>query len=378
MNVNLLRSEEYPEKDFRNLLRFLAKSPGPVSFIPSDDDVKWEENELHDLDWEDAELMKKKAFPDVKFRMNLLSESSSSYLDWPDVFQKCKDHRKKNKIPKNESVIILTSHANEFNWFSAGDPAGGKDYFIHTDLWDAYVDGQPRCAIAYEVATLVVQSLLFDNYSELASYAHTNSTGCINDLCKNKSDIAIKFRTADLCAECMAFLESREINPDIMVQVYSILDRVRHQFLFRERFKLTRQPSRLEIREWNRRIFLPDLDDEEIRLSPLQRAVYLLFLKHPEGIAFHDVPDYQDELEEIYSHTCRGGSVVVIKMTIEKLVTNENSKLSEVISKTKNKLFRQFGEELGKQYIISGDRAEKRKIILNQNLVQFVTSPTFS
>jgi hypothetical protein len=371
MNVHLLLSEEYPEKDFHDLLRFLTKSPGPVSFIPSDDDIKWEEDELHDLDWEDEALMKKKAFPDVKFRMNLLSESSRSYLEWPDVFQKCKDYRNKNQIPDDESIIILTSHANEYNWFSAGDPAGGKDFFIHTDLWDTYVDGKPKFAIGYEVAVLVLQSLLFDTYSELASYAHTNSTGCINDLCENKSDIGIKFRTADLCEECMTLLETRKIDPNIMVQVYSILDRVRHQFLFRERFKVTRQPSRLEIREWNHRIFLPDLDDEEIRLSPLQRAVYLLFLKHPEGIAFHDVSDYQDELEKLYSYTYTGGAVATMKKAVETIVINEDGKLSEVISKIKRKIITQLGAEMAENYIIQGDKGEKRRTLLDRKLIKF-------
>ncbi len=371
MNVHLFRSEEYPEKDFRGLLRFLLNSPGPVSFNPSDDYVKWEEDELHDLDWEDQALMKKDAYPDVFFRMISDPEYSQSYVEWPDVFDKCRKYRKKNRIPKDEPVILLTAHANEHNWFSAGDPSGGKDYFIHTDLWDTYVDGQPGYAIAYEVAALVLQSLLFDTYAELASYAHTSSTGCINDLCENKSDIAIKFRTADLCAECMALMESRQIHPDIMVQVYSILDRIRQQFLFRERFKVTRQPSRLEIREWPLRIFLPDLADEEIRLSPLQRAVYLLFLKHPEGIAFHDMPDYLVELEGIYSRTSRSGSVPTLKKTIESLVNNEDGKLSEILSKIKKQLYRQFGEELAQLYIISGDRLEKRKILLDRKLVKF-------
>ena len=41
------------------------------------------------------------------------------------------------------------------------------------------------------------------------------------------------------------------------------------------------------------RIILPDYNDMEIRMEPLVKAVYLLFLKHPEGILFKYLPDYR-------------------------------------------------------------------------------------
>ena len=48
------------------------------------------------------------------------------------------------------------------------------------------------------------------------------------------------------------------------------------------------------------RILLPDYNDMEIKMEPLVKAVYLLFLKHPEGILFKHLPDYRQELTEIY------------------------------------------------------------------------------
>jgi ABC-type branched-subunit amino acid transport system ATPase component len=38
----------------------------------------------------------------------------------------------------------------------------------------------------------------------------------------------------------------------------------------------------------------------EIEMEPLVKAVYLLFLSHPEGIVLKCLPDYQKELTELY------------------------------------------------------------------------------
>ena len=49
------------------------------------------------------------------------------------------------------------------------------------------------------------------------------------------------------------------------------------------------------------RMLLPDYNNMEIKMEPLAKAVYLLFLKHPEGIMFKCLPDYRKELAEIYN-----------------------------------------------------------------------------
>ena len=39
----------------------------------------------------------------------------------------------------------------------------------------------------------------------------------------------------------------------------------------------------------------------EIKMEPLVKSVYLLFLKHPEGIMFKCLPEYREELAQIYN-----------------------------------------------------------------------------
>ena len=55
----------------------------------------------------------------------------------------------------------------------------------------------------------------------------------------------------------------------------------------------------------NYRIFLGE-EHKEVHLEPLVKAVFLLFLKHPEGINFKDLPDYREELTKYYTATAKG------------------------------------------------------------------------
>ena len=46
----------------------------------------------------------------------------------------------------------------------------------------------------------------------------------------------------------------------------------------------------------NYRFLLPDYGNKEVQLSPIHKALYLLFLNHSEGIEFKNLVDYREEL----------------------------------------------------------------------------------
>ena len=48
------------------------------------------------------------------------------------------------------------------------------------------------------------------------------------------------------------------------------------------------------------KIILADGKNTEVRMEPLVKAVYLLFLAHPEGIVLKWLPDYRKELTTLY------------------------------------------------------------------------------
>ncbi len=62
--------------------------------------------------------------------------------------------------------------------------------------------------------------------------------------------------------------------------------------------------SRLVITE-DYRFILADYH-KEVELQPVHKAVYLLFLAHPEGIEFKRLADYREELTKYYTATAKG------------------------------------------------------------------------
>lgn len=61
--------------------------------------------------------------------------------------------------------------------------------------------------------------------------------------------------------------------------------------------------SRLVITEDYR--FLLEDYQMEVELQPVHKAVYLLFLAHPEGIEFKRLSDYREELLRYYMRTAK-------------------------------------------------------------------------
>ena len=59
----------------------------------------------------------------------------------------------------------------------------------------------------------------------------------------------------------------------------------------------------------------------EISMTALPKAVFLLFLAHPEGIIFKDLSDYREELASIYNKLTNQTDDDSVRQSIED-VTN--------------------------------------------------------
>lgn len=125
------------------------------------------------------------------------------------------------------------------------------------------------------------------------------------------------------------------------------------------------------------RIILPDYGNMEIEMTPLVRAVFLLFLKHPEGILFKELPDYRFELAEIYGQI-KGARVTRNMFGIrsyDKSIVNVtdplNNSINEKCARIREAFLLKFQEGLAENYFVTGKRGEPKGIKLSRNLVEW-------
>ena len=102
------------------------------------------------------------------------------------------------------------------------------------------------------------------------------------------------------------------------------------------------------------RIILADYDNREVELTPVHKAVYLLFLAHPEGIEFKKLRDYRDELARYYMATARLMDKEAIMESVDMLVDPLNNSINEKCSRIKKVFMGMMDEYTASYYIISG------------------------
>lgn len=102
------------------------------------------------------------------------------------------------------------------------------------------------------------------------------------------------------------------------------------------------------------RFFLMDLGNKEIELQPVHKAVYLLFLAHPEGIEFKHLTDYRAELTRYYMATAKMMDKEKILEGVDHLVNPLDNAINEKSSRIKKVFLDIMDEYTASYYIISG------------------------
>ena len=104
-------------------------------------------------------------------------------------------------------------------------------------------------------------------------------------------------------------------------------------------------------------------------MEPLTKAVYLLFLNHPEGIVFKDLPSYRNELAEIYGKLRPGGLSERALQSIEDVTNPLLNSINEKCARIRGAFVGQFDDHMARHYYIDGRRGEAKKISLPRELV---------
>ena len=114
--------------------------------------------------------------------------------------------------------------------------------------------------------------------------------------------------------------------------------------------------SRLVITE-DYRFILEDYH-KEVELQPVHKAVYLLFLAHPEGIEFKRLADYREELTRYYMATAKIMDKEKVIESVDHLINPLDNAINEKCSRIK-KVFLELMDEYTASYYISSSHTQK-------------------
>ena len=103
---------------------------------------------------------------------------------------------------------------------------------------------------------------------------------------------------------------------------------------------------------------------KEVHLEPLVKAVYLLFLNHPEGIMFKYLPDYREELAQIYVKLKPYGMSARVVQSIEDVTNPLLNSINEKCARIRKLFSAVLPISVARYYAISGKRGEAKKIDL--------------
>lgn len=107
----------------------------------------------------------------------------------------------------------------------------------------------------------------------------------------------------------------------------------------------------------NMEIVLPYYNELRLKLTPLARAIYILFLCHPEGIRLKDIGDYREELENIYLLVKPGSDESLAAASVAGLCYPGSDSLNQKISMIRRAVKMQLNmPDLVEHYSITGRR----------------------
>jgi len=300
-----------------------------------------------------------------------LASTSSGELETARIFEVIDQIRKQADMVPDAMVVLLTRMPHAGHWFSLGE---GNSHYMHADDWNLFTATSFRLPVTYMLASNIIMRGMYDSMEELTYRAHQQPRGCLLDLCEEKKDISLKMRTADACPECMARIRSRvrsgHMDPKVAIDCFRLMDLVRRDLMYRRRWRLDVQPGILTISGYAQQV---DLPGKRVNLSPIQRALYRFFLRHPEGVRLVDLRDvhHMEEVIALYLPIATVGNVTSQQATIQGVLLDVEGKLQQHLSRIRRAFRQALGMAESEMYVVSGTAGERYQIALDRQYVRW-------
>lgn len=108
--------------------------------------------------------------------------------------------------------------------------------------------------------------------------------------------------------------------------------------------------------------------DIELQFAHLTKAIYILFLLHPNGIHLKEFKNYEQELFNIYKNISYQTSLTKKKEAVNKVISSKNNEIYRHLSRIKREIYNKLPQEIADTYCILGNKNEVKKIQLPQQL----------
>jgi hypothetical protein len=118
-------------------------------------------------------------------------------------------------------------------------------------------------------------------------------------------------------------------------------------------------------------ITLPLYQNREIILSHLTKAVYILFLNHPEGIFLNELGRYENELLSIYKTISYQISLDKMKNSVHELIVSDKA-IFVHFSRIKSAFVKNFTDFYAVNYYIQGEKGGRKYIKLPKEKISFL------
>lgn len=164
----------------------------------------------------------------------------------------------------------------------------------------------------------------------------------------------VEWSREQLAAELTATIQRYVLQFNELPPMSSILQRAMKDILVPQLMTDTFSPV---VINGNLDIVLPSYNELIIKLTPLAKCIYILFLMHPDGLKLKDIGDYREELVELYSLVKPGADEGLARESIYELCTPGSDSLNQKISMARRVIKAQLPvPEAFSHYTISGER----------------------
>ena len=111
----------------------------------------------------------------------------------------------------------------------------------------------------------------------------------------------------------------------------------------------------------NLRIFIPELDNREMKMPALARALYVFYLRHEEGVEFKFLSEFTEELFSLYRLASNRLDDSRLRATVDSLVNPTENKINECVSRIKTAFLSVMDEYAARNYCLQMRSKEFRK-----------------